>query len=275
MKEIGGLGAELDDLHQQGPLLSELGGIVQPDTIAAVPNPFGDVGCIRDSDRFFDRDDLLAEVFSELDKGTSISLVGDSEIGKSSLLWKIYREGSERMSRAVDQFIHLSLQDVDNEDEFYECFCDELGMETRRGYQLARALRGRSIVLCIDEIEKLGWEQFGFTIKVRSHLRGLADGARAPLTLVLVSRTPLAHCFPDSPSNDSPLYNICRQIDVPPFTPQIARAFIDQRLNGTGLSFSHAQIDDLLLRSGCHPARLQQSAHILYRQMMRVNPIAA
>ncbi len=42
----------------------------------------------------------------------------------------------------------------------------------------------------------MAWERFGFTRRVRSHLRGLADGDDAPLALVIASRTPLAQLFP-------------------------------------------------------------------------------
>ena len=162
------------------------------------PNPFGDVGRLTDPARFWDREELLRRIFEELNKGVNLSLVGDAQVGKSSLLSMTYHYGPQRIHRPVDGFVYLSLEEVDDEDEFYAALCERLGTETCRGYKLTRALQGRRYVLCIDEVEKLGWEQFGFTRKVRSHLRGLADGSDAPFTLVVASRSPLAHLFPNS-----------------------------------------------------------------------------
>jgi hypothetical protein len=237
---------------------------VVPNT-APAPNPFGDTGCITDAARFFDREELLREIFEEVSKGTSLSLVGESQIGKSSVLKRIEALGRERVQPPPDHSVYLSLQHVDDEDEFYEALCESLGIATCRGGKLTRALQGRRCLLCIDEIEKMAWD--GFTVKVRSHLRGLAGGRDEPLTLVIASRSPLDRLFPDSPELDSPLSSICHQINVEPFTPEIARAFLLQRLQGTGMLFTDAQIHALLTQSGGHPARLQRAAAELYRRL--------
>src|SRR5262245_5311925 len=179
------------------------------------PNPFGDIGRIADPARFFDREDLLRRIFEELGKGVNLSLVGDSQIGKSSLLEMVCAQGPQRLSPPA-VFAHLNLELVDNEGEFYEALCEALGIVPAcRGFQLTRALRGRRYVLCLDEIEKMAWD--GFTIGLRSHLRGLADGPAAPLKLVIASHSPLSQLFPDATELTSPLANICRQIDVGPF----------------------------------------------------------
>jgi hypothetical protein len=226
------------------------------------PNPFGDVGRIVDPDRFFDREDLLRRIFEELNKGVNLSLVGKSQVGKSSVLSMIRALGPERMDLPAEAFGYLSMQWVESEEGFYEALCDTLGIPTCRGYKLHRALRGKRHVLCLDEIEKMSWE--GFTQQVRSQLRGLADGPAAPVRLVIASRSPLARLFPDSPELDSPLAGICRPIDVRPFPPTVARAFIEDRLEGTGVIFTPDEIDALLEESGRHPAALQRAAADLY-----------
>ena len=231
-----------------------------------VPNPFGDTGRITDPDRFFGREELLRQIFEELDKGVNISLVGESQVGKSSLLSMVCVLGPKQMSLPPEAFTYLSLQWVDDEDDFYEELCKELGIETCRGGKLFRALRGKHYVLCLDEIEKMAWESFGFTVRVRSHLRGLADGPSASLKLVIASRSPLAHLFPDSPELDSPLAGICRPLDVGPFPPNIARAFLGHRLGGTGVTFAESEIIALLAKTGGHPAKLQRAAADLYRR---------
>jgi len=232
---------------------------------ARAPNPFGDTGRITDPARFFDREDLLRRIFEELEKGVNLSLVGAGQVGKSSLLEMVCAKGPPRLVLPEAAFAYLNLELVDNEHEFYEALCEALGVATSRGFQLTRALRGRRHILCLDEIEKMAWD--GFTVGLRSHLRGLADGANAPLKLVIASRSSLDRLFPDSPELDSPLAGICRQLDVRPFAPDVVRTFLAERLGSAGVSFSEEQIADLLTRSGGHPARLQRAAADLYDQM--------
>ena len=191
-------------------------------------------------------------------------------MGKSSLLSMICAWGPERLHLPRGDVAYLSLQWVSDEDEFYAALCDALGLpEPLRGYKLHRALRERRCVLCLDEIEKMTWD--GFTVHVRSHLRGLADGPTAPLKLVIASRSPLAYLFPDSTELTSPLAGICRQLDVKPFPPDVAHAFLAHRLRRTGMIFAENEISTLLEESGGHPEKLQHAAAKLYsrRQSQR------
>jgi hypothetical protein len=247
----------------QEPLNSTL----QPSFIpsASPPNPFGDRGRITDPTRFFGRNDLLRQIFEELNKGINLSLVGESQIGKSSILSMICALSHDRMARPPVKTAYLNLEWVDHEDDFYEALCDCLEVESCRGFKLTRALQGKKYLLCLDEIEKMAWE--GFTLRVRSHLRGLADGQDAPLALVIASRSPLTHLFPDSPALDSPLAGICRQLEVKPFSPAVARVFLLQRLQDTGIMFTENQINQLIAESGGHPGHLQQAAASLYSHL--------
>ena len=217
---------------------------------------------------------MLRQAFEELSRGVSLSLVGKSQIGKSSILSQICAQAEKRMQFKAEfqpKFVYLSLQVVDNEEEFYEALCETLEVETCRGYKLTRALRNKHYVLCLDEVEKMSWD--GFTRNLRSQLRGLADGSNAPLTLVFASRSPLGHQFPDSPEFDSPLAGICRQLDVLPFSEATTRAFLNDRLSGTGVKFSEAEIVRLFVETQGHPARLQEHAADLYRlKQNRSNP---
>ncbi len=244
----------------------QMRGALKTPRASVSPNPFGKAGRIIDPDHFFDRQELLRQIFEELDKGVNVSLVGASQVGKSSLLSMVCALGPERMGRPPESFGYLSMQWVESEDGFYAALCNVLGLtETCRGYQLNRALRVRDQrhVLCLDEIEKMAWD--GFTARVRSQLRGLADGPAEPLKLVIASRSPLTHLFPDSPELDSPLAGICRPLDVGPFSPEIARAFIADRLQNTDIAFTDSEVAALLEETGGHPARLQRAAADLYR----------
>lgn len=238
-----------------------------PNPELPTPNPFGVVGRITDPARFFGHEDLLRQIFEELSKGVNVSLVGESQMGKSSILSMVCVWGPQRLNLPPERFAYLSLAVVDNEDEFYEALCDLLHIEPCRGFKLTRALQGRRYILCLDEIEKMTWD--GFTVRVRNQLRGLADGADAPLKLVIASRQPLAHLFPDSPELGSPLAGICRALDVRPFSPSAARAFLLNHLQGASVTFSESEIAALIAQTGGYPARLQQAAADLFHQKAR------
>lgn len=228
------------------------------------PNPFGRRGRIDNPDEFFGREELLRRIFEELGKGSNLSLIGEREIGKSSLLCMIQRQGSERLGLPNEAILHIDMQLVHSEDDFFEALCAELGLVTCRGYRLARQLRGKRYILCLDEIEKMRRDRF--SADVRDELRGLADGASAPLTLVVASGVPLAELFPDKLGEVSPLANICSPLEVPRFSRAEARAFLMSRLMGSGINFSEDETTELLEESGRHPSRLQQAAAELYRR---------
>lgn len=231
-------------------------------------NPFGDRGCIVDPKRFFNREEVLRQILESLHKGNSVALIGEFRVGKSSTLSMIQRFGPKALKLQPEAFLYLDMQPIRNEDEFFEALCDDMGMPTMRGFKLARALRGKRYILCIDEIEKMNKKDC-FTRDIREELRGLAGSPDAPLSLVIASRTPLERLFPDSPDMTSPLTNICVKIDLKPFTPQIARNFLLYRLKGTGITFTDAHIAELIKRTGGHPGKLQDEAAQLFSELVR------
>lgn len=259
---LAAVGTSFNELVE-GPLRTD-----RPLPAKSAPNPFGDTGRIVDPGRFYDREELLRQVFEELAKGGNVSLVGESQVGKSSLLAMVCALGPERLGLPAAALAYLSLQEVESADEFYDALCDRLQIAPCRGYQLTRALQGRRYVLCLDEVEVMAQEQDAFfNVRVRRHLRGLADGPAAPLRLVIASRSPLARLFPDSPELDSPLAGICVSLAVEPFSEEVARAFLAERLQGTGVTFGEDEVRRLLTASGGHPARLQRAAAELYRRL--------
>jgi hypothetical protein len=228
------------------------------------PNPFRSIGRITDPAAFVGRAALLHELFADLRRGINRALLGETQVGKSSILAMVRTHGPQQLGLPAANIIYLDLQLIRHEDEFFEALCLELGIAHCRSYRLARALRGQRYILCLDEIEKMRKERFSGD--EREELRGLADGADAPLTLLVASRVTLEELFPDAPGKTSPLANICTPLPVPPFTPDEARLFLAHRLRGTGVTFTPAEIDDLVYRSGGHPARLQQAAEAVYQR---------
>lgn len=233
-------------------------------------NPFGERGRIG-PERFWGRERELTRIFEELKKGSSLSLVGESQVGKSSLLGMVQHLGPERLSMAAAQFVSVDMQIVRNEDEFFEALCEALQVKCSRGFRLGRTLKqlGQRYIVCLDEIEKMTNPQ-NFTGDEREELRGLADGADAPLTLVIASRSPLNVLFDDDPTRTSPLHGLCgAPLRIGSFTQTESIAFLNHRLIRNVVQFTTEQMQSLYHHTQGHPARLQAAAAELYRQMER------
>jgi type II secretory pathway predicted ATPase ExeA len=242
----------------------------EPSPLPGSPNPFQPLsGRITDPTRVFDRSQELRRALDFLRAGSSVALIGESGIGKSSLLTAL---GARVPADLGWEAVALDLQPLQNEDDFYAALCAALGVPDARGYRLQRALqeRGRRSLLILDEIEKMTWE--GFSRNLRAALRGLAEGSDAPLKLALAARTPLDRLFPDSEGNTSPLAGICLQIDLRPWSAETARAYLDDRLKAGGARFTPEEIERLLQTSGGHPARLTRLAFDLYARKQEPRP---
>ena len=237
-----------------------------PQTIA---NPFGDRGRIEDAARYFLRQPITREVLDELRKHQSVSIVGETYSGSSSLLWYLTQMGPQLLNVPPKDFAYFDLQLVRSEDDFFAYLCETLGVATARGYQLARALRGRHVFLCLDEIERMSWK--GFSPDIRSELRGLADGNSAPLTLVIASRTPLERLFPDSPEMTSPLAGLCTQFTFQPFTLKEAIELVRFRLAGSGYSLPDSAVETAWRESGGVAATLQKALHDLFEATVQTS----
>ncbi|MGL5196043.1 MAG: hypothetical protein ACRC8Y_20850 [Chroococcales cyanobacterium] len=156
--------------------------------------------------------------------------------------------------------MYLSLQQVENEADFYWYLCDEVGIDKCNGYRLTRALKKQRLLLLIDEVEKMAGK--GFTHNLRDLLRSLAEGSDAPLRLIMAAREPLDTLFEEGKT--SPLANICIEINLVEWDEYTARAFIHSRLDGTNVRFTAAEISHLITDSRGHPQKLMEQCHKIY-----------
>ena len=148
---------------------------LQPKIETIIPNPFVPMtGIIKNPKKFFGREKEINWVFDTLSSGSSVALIGEREIGKSSLLWAIKQQAETKLNRSR-KAIYLNMSLVYDEDDFYYALCSEVGIEKLKGVPLTRALQKQRTkwLLLLDEIEKMAWD--GFTNQVRGQLRGLAN----------------------------------------------------------------------------------------------------
>ena len=224
------------------------------------PNPFVDTGRIDDPAQFFDREKETERIFDALARNNCVSIVGDSKMGKSSLLYQIAKQGATKISA---QFAYLTLERVTSGSSFYELACRALGGTGTCNRDLGRLIdSGHRKIFCLDEMEKLCC---GYGNDIRSFLRGYADGANAPLKLVTASRQLLAQLFPDNAGKTSPLYNIFTDIiTLANFSRADCERFLDARVANTGVSFDPATRDEIWTLTQGHPYKLQRAAHHCY-----------
>ncbi|MBD2360019.1 AAA family ATPase [Anabaena minutissima FACHB-250] len=227
-------------------------------------NPFiPQQGRVEDAQLFFGRKREIQRIFEVLNSGSSVVIVGEEGIGKSSLLWAICQQAENQLQL---QPVFLDLNWVNDEEEFYKALCCEIGISESKGYMLTRNLRDKRVLLAIDNVGKLSWQ--GFTRQVRDHLRGLAEGSN--LRLVLAATEPLDKLFNDSQNDGktSPLAGICQEENIKPWDEISIRDFISCRLAMTSVSFTEEEIIQLIQESGGHPRQLMQLCYLTYSQYL-------
>ena len=240
-------------------LLSDVVPLPIWDAPAPLANPFRPLtGRVDDPALFFGRRREIDRVFETLNGGSSVALIGERELGKSSMLWAICQQAAARLQPSRRP-VELTLQNLFTEDDFYNELCEQIGIPDCRGRTLDRALRQHRLLLVLDEVERIS----GFTRQVREQLRGLAEGGQAPVRLVLAASTSLDRLFPDSYQEGqvSPLIGICTEERLQAWDEDTIRAFIADRLAPTPIHFMAMDMDTLIRESQGHPKRLMQLCH--------------
>ncbi|MDF5730386.1 MAG: ATP-binding protein [Rhizonema sp. PD38] len=231
-----------------------------------ITNPFiPQNGRVENPELFFGRKREIQRVLEVLNSGSSVALIGEEGIGKSSLLWAICQEVKSRL-HLPRQSVFVDLNEVDNEEDFYSTLCHEVGIPESKGYKLNQNLRSHQhkLLLALDNVGKI--TRLGFSRQIRDRLRGLAEGSNAPLKLILVATQPLNDLFNDShdEGKTSPLAGICQEEHIKPWNEPTMRAFISNRLAQTDVNFTEEEIIQLVQESDGHPRRLMQLCYRTY-----------
>ncbi|MFB0533738.1 MAG: CHAT domain-containing protein [Anaerolineae bacterium] len=228
-----------------------------------IANPFYTGGRINDPGLFFGRQRIVREICTELKKGCSISVVGQSQIGKSSLLYYLYKTRADWLPDGAIEFIDL--QCVLDEADFCETVLSRLGESGDTLRDLKRTLASREVILLLDEVERLAEEDFN--PRLHDLLRSLAQEPH--FAMCLATQRPLIEVFPArTPGGVSPFHNIFIVKTLGPFTETETRNYIAARLANTDVTFTDREIERLLAESHCHPAKLQAAAKALFKEKM-------
>jgi hypothetical protein len=236
---------------------------IEPNPLQNNQNPFIPItGRIEKLEKFFGREKEIKEIFELLNNASSVVIIGEQTIGKSSLLYAVYQQ-SEKLLKSPRQRVFLDMNNIHNQEDFYFAICEKIDVPASIGYRFNRNLENKRVLLILDNVGKLNGS--GFTRDMRDHLRGLAEGENACLKLVLAANESLQILFNDS-YETSPLADICLPIDIPVWDTTIIREFITKRLQPTTIDFTEADIQKLIQESGGYPQKLTQLCYNLYKK---------
>ena len=229
-------------------------------------NPFNHLaGRIEDSSLVFGRETEIKRIFELLNSNNSVALIGEPEIGKSSLL-KVIEEQSASKLEQPRKPIYLNLGNVYDEEDFYFAICELVDIPELKGFKLSRELKKHKLLLILDNVEKMAWD--GFTNQIRSQIRALAEGINAPLRLVIAASKPLNCLFSDS-GMVSPFENVCLEEQINKWCDQTMQNFIASRLRDNPISFSQPEIDKIIQESNGHPRTVMNLCHQTYYRYLQ------
>ena len=239
-------------------------------------NPFvPTTGRIENLEKFFGREQEIKDIFELLNSASSVAIIGEQAIGKSSLLYAVYQQ-SINLLKSPRQNVFLDMNNIHNQEDFYFALCEKIDIPDSKGYRFTRELEkkrdleNKRVLLILDNVGKLNG--VGFTRDVRDHLRGLADDENACLKLVVAANESLETLFNDS-YKTSPLAGICQPVNILHWNEPTIREFITKRLQPTTIDFTEADIQELIQESGGHPQKLTQICYDLYKKYSQKNNI--
>jgi hypothetical protein len=222
-------------------------------------NPFTDVVAIHDPARFVGRDAILERLLRVL-AGGSVALVGERKIGKSSLLCRLADLLREEPGQAVVFWDFFDPVDVT---QLLAQAIEQLDSDGATWEDLKRAVRGRRVVLLLDEFDVA--PERGFDLDVLRGCRALCQAERG-LRLVTASRVLPKEIFPDPGAGSWP-YDFLGVQQLGPFTNSEAQRLLAHPWAPDALSFDTPTCQELIALSARHPYRLQRAAHHRYEAL--------
>ncbi|NES03077.1 MAG: ATP-binding protein [Okeania sp. SIO2F4] len=236
-----------------------------------VSNPFIPLNGIIDNPKFFfNREREINRIFEVLNSGSSIAIIGESGVGKSSMLKAIAQKASQYLKKTRKP-IYIDLQNIHSDDDFYAELCEQIGIKISRGRNLKLNIKPYRILLLLDVVENMIYDWF--TNKLRSQLRGLANDVDPPLRLVVAASKPLDILFPDSGDQTSPFKNICIEEYLESWNQETIRDFIKSKLQADflepeyqGIEFSEDEISDIIKTSDGYPGKVKHQCYELFER---------
>jgi len=146
-------------------------------------------------------------------------------------------------------------------EEFFDRACELLAAEGSTHRDFEDALRGKKVLLCLDEFEQTT-DNPAFGEEYFNVLRSLAQTGE--LALVVATQHTLSELYRSGAITTSPFFNIFSVLRLGPLTEAEARELVTHPVERTNQAFSESEKDFILHIAGAHPYRLNVACELLY-----------
>lgn len=239
------------------------------------PNPFTHRGMIQEEAAFVGRSREIGNTLNRLRNGSSVSIVGERRIGKSSLLYQLYLSGKRRLEDHAGEryhFVYLDMHDARMRTPTYFVKsalhrlgipADDAALEKQPMVVLANILEAQRSenralpILLLDEFEEITQHKDLFNDDFLEAMRSFCNSRQ--LALVTVSRRSLKELC-KSRNLTSPFFNVFTKVKLGEF---VVDARIDEvtefirRYWKDGLAITPKEEEWLRRMGKKHPMRLQ------------------
>jgi hypothetical protein len=218
-------------------------------------NPFTERGRITDPAHFAGRWGELSLIFERLEAGRPVLVAGSPGVGKSSLLTHIVQSAAVNLELPELRAYYLDTRDAEGTADIYRVVSGALGQrgDTIAALEVALVAADAPVLLCLDNVQgalAAGWGEI--------LLEALARVARGNSLLLVAA---LEGDVPRLSEPFAPLrLGALAQTEV--------RLLTETYLDGTGVSFTPAELRDVAGLSGAHPAYVQRAAFHLFQSKL-------
>jgi hypothetical protein len=218
-------------------------------------NPFSQRGRITDPSRFAGRWSELSLLFERIESSRPVLIVGTPGVGKSSLLTHVTQAAAVNLEMPDLRAFYLDLRGAESAAEIYRTVATALRHpgDTLAVLELALLEARAPVMLCLDNAQGPLAEGWGEAL-----LESLARVARgAGLYLVVATE-----------GTPPPLSEPFAIIRLGALAQTEVRLLIEAYLDDDAITFTPAELRQIIELSAAHPAYVQRAAYHLYQSKL-------
>jgi hypothetical protein len=234
-----------------------------------VMSPYRNRSALRQADEFFGRRQELAEIYSSIEGGHFVSLVGERRVGKTSILNALrfpeYHRAFDIGPHVCFAFVNAQYCAGRDEECFLKLLLDQIartaGTTIRGGTRdvlrdVAQELHSRSVklVVLLDEVDVLV-NNPAVPPDFFSYLRAWTEEFQVPF--VIASKEGSVDRLVETQGAGSSFWNVYKSVYVGPMTPDEANELIRVPAARCDVEFSDIEVNHILALGGYQPFFLQ------------------
>lgn len=215
-------------------------------------NPFTERGRITNPEHFSGRWGELSLLFDRLEAHRPVLISGVPGIGKSSLLTHIVQSAAINLERPDLRAFYLDLRTARDTNQIYGTLIGALGERGDQAAVLELTLEqiNAPILFCLDNVHTILAHEWGELLI--ETLARIARRSTLLLVLALTGTPPL-------------LSERFATIGLGAFAATEIRLLAETYLEGSSVTFTLRELDELAILSAGHPAYLQRAAYHLFQ----------